>query len=298
MNHYSINFELYKIFYYAASSLNFSKAAFTLHVTQSAVSQAIKSLETQLGINLFYRNGRNIKLSYEGEILYQHVEKAFNFIRSAEHSMNSIRVLDEGTVFIGASDTITRYFLMPSIKAFHQDYPKVKIVINNRPSPRSVEKLSKGEIDLAIVNISPSQTYEGLDLFTLTSLEHIFISKSPLAPKKHALAELSQFPLICLETKSTTRRILESHYEKCKVPLTPAFEFGSFDVILEAVNADMGIGFVPRQIVSDALKTEKYYEIKTTQALPSIDIGILSNQNKPLSIAAQTYLERLKNTPL
>lgn len=298
MNHYSINFELYKIFYYAASSLNFSKAANALHVTQSAVSQAIKSLENQLGINLFYRNGRNIKLSYEGEILYQHVEKAFNFIRSAEYSMNSIRVLDEGTVFIGASDTITRYFLMPSIKAFHQDYPKVKIVINNRPSPRSVEKLSKGEIDLAIVNISPDQTYGGLNHFTLARLEHIFISKRPFPQKKIALSELSQHPLICLETKSTTRRILESHYAQYHVPLKPAFEFGSFDVILEAVSADMGIGFVPRKIVSDALSRQDFHEIKTTQPLPSIDIGILTNQNKPLSIAAQMYLERLKNTPL
>lgn len=70
-----LNFELYKIFYHAATQMNFSKAAEVLHVTQSAVSQAIKSLETQLGVLLFHRQSRNVTLAYEGEVLFQHVEK-------------------------------------------------------------------------------------------------------------------------------------------------------------------------------------------------------------------------------
>lgn len=290
----SVNFELYKIFYYAASSLNFSKAAQTLHVTQSAVSQAIKSLENQLGINLFFRQGRNVSLTYEGDILYQHVEKAFHFIKSAENSIQNIRLLDEGTIFIGASDTITRFFLMESIKTFHVDHPKVKMAINNRPSPRSVEKLIKGELDLAIINIMPGVSYEGLELIRLTTLEHIFISKKPLSRKPITLNELSKNPLVCLEQNSTTRRVLDRFFEEHSVNWLPAFEFGSFDVILEAVNASMGIGFVPRKIAQKHLNDDAFVEVNLTVKLPSIEIGILINTSKPLSLAAQKYLEILK----
>ena len=288
-----ISFELYKIFYHAAVALNFSKAAETLHVTQSAISQAIKSLETQLGIPLFFRQGRHITLTYEGEILFQHVEKAFNFIRSAEHSIHNIKSLEAGTIFIGASDTITRYFLMTAIKMFHQAHPKVRISINNRPSPRSAEKLRKGELDLAVINFSKEADYEGLEIHPLTTLEHIFIHKTPLKKKTHHLAEISSYPLICLEENSTTRKVLEKFYEENQVMLVPDFEFGSFDVILEAVRADMGIGFVPRKIAQSALDLHEFVEIPLVEKIPSIDIGILVNKEKPLSLAAQKFLELL-----
>ena len=294
-NH-SINFELYKIFYHAATSMNFSKAALTLHVTQSAISQAIKSLENQLGIALFFRQGRNVTLTFEGEILYAHVEKAFNFIQSAENSMHSIKSLDEGTVFIGASDTITRYFLIDAIKAFHTEHPRVKISISNRPSPISVKKLINGALDIAVINISPDVTYDGLELFPLASFEHIFINKASLGDKKLSLAELAKFPLVCLEQNSTTRRVLEDFYKSKGIALEPAFEFGSFDVILEAVKAGMGVGFVPRRIALEALLEHKLEEIRLKEIIPSIDIGILGNKNKPLSLAAQKYFNILNKT--
>lgn len=294
----SVNFELYKIFYHAATTLNFSKAAQSLHVTQSAVSQAIKSLENQLGVHLFFRQGRNVTLTFEGDVLLQHIEKAYHFIRAAENSINSIRSLDEGTVFIGASDTITRFFLMDSIKRFHTEHPRVKLSINNRPSPRSVEKLTNGEIDLAVINIMPGNTYDGLDLYPLTSLDHIFIGKTPLKDLTETLSDLSTQPLVCLEQNSTTRRVLDCFFESHGIKWTPAFEFGSFDVILEAVSAGMGIGFVPRKIAQSHLDSGAFHEVETALTCPTIDIGILINKGKPLSLATQKYLEILKNTEI
>ncbi len=296
MQNPTISFELYKIFYHAAATLNFSKAAESMHVTQSAVSQAIKSLETQLGIPLFFRQGRSVSLTHEGEILFAHIEKAFHFIRSAEISMQNIKSLDEGTVFIGASDTITRYFLMDAIKAFHLAYPRVKLSINNRPSPRSVEKLKNGELDLAVINLLPDSDYEGLEGFSLTTLEHIFISSSPVSAVPVTLKTLSQHPLVCLERKSTTRRVLEQFFATNEVIWEPAFEFGSFDVILEAVKASMGIGFVPRKIAAALIEAGELSEVTIKEPIPSIEIGIMVNKSKPLSLAAKKYLEILKNT--
>ena len=167
-----------------------------------------------------------------------------------------------------------------------------------RPSPRSVEKLINGELDIAVINISPDANYEGLELYPLASLEHIFISKYSLGSKKFSLSELAKHPLVCLEQNSTTRRVLEEFYKSNGVALDPAFEFGSFDVILEAVKAGMGVGFVPRQIAYESLLEKKFEEIHLKEMIPSIDIGILVNKSKPLSIAAQKYLEILKNTAI
>ncbi len=294
-----VNFELYKIFYYAADEMNFSKAAQKLHVTQSAISQAIKSLESQLDVHLFFRQGRSIKLTFEGEILFQHIEKAFNFIKSAESSLASIKSLDEGTIFIGASDTITRYLLMTPIKHFNEHYPKVKISINNRPSPRSVERLRKGEIDLAIININPHINYEGLAMYPLSQIENIFIASTSLSKfldnSKHHLSVINQYPIICLEEKSTTRKILEHFYEQHGEILNPSFEFGSLDVIINAVKSNMGIGFVTKNAIQNELGQGAIKILETFEVIPKTEIGILVNKTKPLSIAAQTFLDNLLN---
>ncbi|GAU75530.1 LysR family transcriptional regulator [Fusibacter sp. 3D3] len=293
----NINFELYKFFYFAADELNFSKAAQNLHVTQSAVSQSIKSLESQLEVTLFFRQGRNIRLTFEGEVLFKHIEKAFNFIRSAENSLNSIKSLDEGTVFIGASDTITRYLLLSKIKSFNAIYPKVKLSINNRPSPRSVERLKNGEIDIAIINLNPNVDYEGLEVTPFSTIDNIFIATHTYLPMipftKLSLKEVSAHPLICLEEKSTTRKILEEFYKANQLKVHPSFEFGSLEVILEAVKSNMGIGFVSKNVAEQDLNTAIIREVQIIEEIPQINVGILTNKSKPLSLATQKFLNIL-----
>lgn len=291
-----VNFELYKFFYYSASELNFSKAAENLHVTQSAVSQAIKSLEISLGVDLFFRHGRHVKLTHEGEVLFMHVEKAYHFLRSGENAIQSIKSLDEGTIFIGASDTLSRYYLISQIKAFHNIYPKVKIAINNRPSPRSVEYLKKGEIDLALINIPENHQDDDLLLYDIDQIDNVFIchvKHQNILKTAQSIKTLNALPLICLEEKSTTRKIMKALYDEHQLPLKPSFEFGSMDVIIESVKADMGIGFVPKNIALEAIQKGDIAILQTREKIPSLRVAIATYKGKPLSLAAQTFLEQI-----
>jgi len=292
----NVSFELYKIFYYAANERNYSKAASHLHVTQSAISQAIKSLETQLDIHLFFKQGRNIQLTHEGELLYQHIEKAFHFIKSAESALESIKSLDEGTIFIGASDTLTHFYLIDTVKIFHQLYPKVKISIYNRPSPQSIERLRKGEIDFAVVNLNPEIKYDDLSIHALCHVDNVFICSPELCSEFSAtesLTSLSKHSLICLEKNSTTRKILEHFYDQHDVPLIPSFEFGSVEIIIEAVKANMGIGFVPKNAIESDLVHGTVKKILISECIPDTEIGVITSKSRPMSLASQKFLNLL-----
>ena len=76
-----INYELYKVFFYVASTLSFSEASKQLFISQSAVSQSIKALENKLGQTLFVRSTKRVQLTPEGEILLRHIEPAMNLIK-------------------------------------------------------------------------------------------------------------------------------------------------------------------------------------------------------------------------
>ena len=128
-----INLELYKVFYYVATTLSFSEASRQLFISQSAVSQAVKNLEKKLGHTLFVRSTKRVILTPEGELLLQHVKPALSMLNEGEAVLSGEGNLT-GQLRIGASDTLCRYFLIPYLRRFHKDHPEVRIKIINRKS--------------------------------------------------------------------------------------------------------------------------------------------------------------------
>lgn len=104
-----INYELYKVFYHVASTLSFSEASKQLFISQSAVSQSIKTLERKLDQTLFIRSTKHVQLTPEGEILLRHIEPAMHFIRRGEAQLLDAAATG-GQIRIGASDTICPLF--------------------------------------------------------------------------------------------------------------------------------------------------------------------------------------------
>src|SRR6056297_640852 len=123
-----LNYELYKVFYYVAKYLSFSKAASKLYISQSAVSQNIKSLEKELNTELFIRSTKNVSLSKSGSLLLDHIEPAFNLIKNGEKSIREINSLQKGELHIGANDTISKDFLLPYLNKFHKLFPDIHLL--------------------------------------------------------------------------------------------------------------------------------------------------------------------------
>ena len=147
-----INYELYKVFYYVATTLSFSEASRYLFISQSAVSQSIKALEKKLGQPLFIRSTKKVKLTPAGELLLKHVEPAIRLIGHGEAQLMESQSLGLGQLHIGASDTICRYFLVPYLNEFHKKYPTVPIKVTNATSLACVGLLEQGKVDLIVTN--------------------------------------------------------------------------------------------------------------------------------------------------
>ena len=146
-----ISYELYKVFYYVANTLSFSAASKELFISQSAVSQSIKTLELKMGQKLFIRSTKRVSLTPEGELLLRHIEPAIHLIQKGESQIIETSGTG-GQIRIGASDTICRYFLLPYLKKFHHDYPGVHVKLINASSLNCVDMLHDGQVDLILVN--------------------------------------------------------------------------------------------------------------------------------------------------
>ena len=150
----NINYEYYKIFYYVAKTASISAAAKELCVSQPAVSQAVKSLEQAIGINLFIRTKKGVSLTGAGELLYKHVAEGYEAISMGEQQLARLMHLETGEIRIGASDMTLQFYLLPHLERFHQLYPGIKVHVTNAPTPSTIDHLFANNIDFGIVTTS------------------------------------------------------------------------------------------------------------------------------------------------
>ena len=119
----NINFELYKVFYQVAKEKSITKGANKLMISQPAVTQSIKTLEDELGGQLFIRTSKGVVLTHEGEELFNYISEGMNYFINGTNKFTSLKNLEEGVLNIGSTTTISSYLLMPYLKKFHQKWP-------------------------------------------------------------------------------------------------------------------------------------------------------------------------------
>jgi len=290
-----INFELYKVFYYVAHKKSFSAAAKKLFISQSAVSQAIRQLEQKLDCSLFFRNTKRVKLTHEGQALFNYIEQAFNFIKSGEKMLLDMNSLVSGEIKIGASDTISKYYLMPFFKIFNEKYPGIKIKVTNRTSSKCIELLKNGSVDFSVVNIPITNEFSQLEFKKTRAVQDVFVagsSYSHLKNKELHLKDLEQLPLLVLEKNTITREYFDSMLRSYDVEISPDVELGSIDVLVDMARIGLGIAFVPDFCAKAAAESD-IFMLDIKEEVPQRYMGVVTHKNIPLSVAASKFLEML-----
>ena len=298
-----INLELYKVFYYVATSLSFSEASRQLFISQSAVSQSIKTLEKKLNHTLFIRSTKKVLLTPEGELLLQHVKPALQMLIEGEPAMNLIKrgemqimetgSLGGGQLRIGASDTICRYYLIRYLQQFHQAFPDVRIKVTNSTSIGCVELLEKGQVDLIVCNFPNSRLGNHMQIRVLKEFQDIFIGNPeyfPLNDMPRELNTLLEYPILMLSGKSTTSEYLHQAFASQGLNLLPEVELNSNDLLMDLARIGLGIACIPDYMLSpdDSLKP-----ISLISGLSPRQLVLVYHDGQPLSQAAERFLEIL-----
>lgn len=286
-----INYELYKVFYYVASTLSFSEASKQLYISQSAVSQSIKALEKKLDQTLFIRSTKRVQLTPEGEILLRHVEPAMNLIKRGEAQLVDSST-GGGQLRIGASDTICRYFLVPYLEKFHKESPNAHIKVTNETSIKCVELLESGQVDCIVINYPNSHLSNLYSIKKIKSFKDVFVANNSFAElrnKKMSFRELLNYPILMLEKHTTTSEFLHSLFQQHELDLVPEIELTSNDLLLDLAKIGLGIAFVPDYCMPKY--SDELFCLKTEEELPNRELAIVYNNHVPVSKATMEFLK-------
>ena len=218
-----VDWEYYKIFYYVAKYQNFTKAARVLGNNQPNITHSMNRLESQLNCVLFIRSNRGVTLTPEGELLYSRIASAAVQIQDAEEELSATATLEHGAISISTTETALNIYLSEKLRAFHTEYPGIRLRISNHSTPQAVQAVRNGEVDFAIVT-TPAEVENGLKMVELMPFYEVLVGGktfTALASQTLNLKELAGYPLICLNEESMTRSFYRQFFLEHDAVLKP-----------------------------------------------------------------------------
>ena len=294
-----VNLELFRVFYTVAKCGSLTKAAEELYISQPAVSQAIKQLETQLGGKLFTRTHRGMELTESGgKQILEKVEKALSLFDEAVGRFSELKDTATGTIRICASDTVSTHFLIPYIKKYHQKYPNVNIILQNGTSNEIIDMLKNDKGDIGFINL-PCEDSEINLSNTVMMLHDTFVCSDKFSELKDGeinLKRLQDYPLLMLESATATTRAIGSFARSQGVQLHPEIELASLELMTSLAKSGLGIACIAREFVLRELEEGSLFEIKTTPSLPSRAIALALPKDSDLTFAVKEFISIVNGT--
>lgn len=286
------NLEYYKVFYHVAKCENLTAAAAELSISQPAVSQVLKQLERSLDTKLFVRASKGIRLTEQGQVLYEYVREGYEKILLGEKMVSSMLRLDCGELKIGASDMTLKYYLLPFLEKFHEQYPGIKVTVNNAPTPRTLHLLHQGKIDFGVVS-APFEKRQNLSVKEVRELEDVFVAGRKFIQYKNRmldLQELEELPIIFLEGVTSTGTYMGDFLRHNGVKIFPEFELATSDMIVQFALRSLGVGCVVRDFAQEYLENGRLFELRFNKIIPKRQICVVTEEKACQSRAAREFL--------
>ena len=289
------NLELYKVFYYVAKNKNITQAANELMVSQPAVSKSIKTLERDLNTVLFNRNKDGVSLNNAGELLYNKIKKAMELIVSAEEDLSSLNNMEQGTINIGAGNTIMQRYLMPYIKEFHELYPNINVIVHTVVTEELIKRAQLGLVDIVFTHL-PNNIPDNFNIHKIKKLHDIFVvnKDSNYIDKTITKKDLSKLPLVLLPFEASNRKNFNKFCTSNSIIINPLMEIGNDLLIEECVQGGLGVGLVVREYVQNKLDSKELFELKTNFKIEEKDLVCLIESNRINNNIINSFIDLLK----
>ena len=292
----AVKLELYRVFREVAETGNISMAAKNLYISQSAVSQSVKQLETALQARLFARSPRGVALTGEGQMLYQYVRSALSLLSTGEDKLSQAQQLLLGTLTIGASDTVTAMFLTRYLERFHREHPGIRLKIVSGRSAKVLSLLKSGVVDIAFAS-SPADK-SSLTSWPCFQTHAAFVAGSGYGcDLDHGFTarEIAAFPLILLERKASSRVFLEQTFLQWGITLMPEIELSSRSLLVSLAKIGLGVAGVTLEFVQDALDAGEIRLLRTGFDIAPRSVDMCTLRDVSPTAAAAAFMEMVRS---
>jgi len=295
MGIFNSNYDLnkYKILYAVAEYNSFSRAAESLHLSQPAISYAIKELEEQLGTQLLIRNNKNVQLTDDGKKIIFYIKNAFDNIVLGERLLKEKGDDLNGHVKIGIHSNIAKIILPKTIKKFRELYPNIQFYIYTSSSDELIAKLNNKELDLIIIQYPIFLREVKMTEEIICECETCFFGSKEYYDLYNQEHNFSNIPIILPKDGYPDIMELEETIKKQNVHLNHCITCYTNELTIEFVKQNIGIGWGLKDLIKNELETNVLYEIEVPYQMPKTKFSIAYDCNF-INKSTQKFIAFLK----
>lgn len=289
----SINLKLLQAFLLVSEHRSFRTAAEMSYRSTSAVSAQIRQLEEQLGVPLFHRTTRNVRLTDEGEQLLECARRALMEVDSGLRKIQELADIRRGRVSLSCSPTLAATRLARVLAAFEKDYPGIEVFVRELTSEALFDSVRRREVDFGIGPVIATQEFhfESLledPLYALVPRRFITTSRDTIA-----LATLTNMPLLLLNHATALREALDSTLAERNLVFTTRYEFTQAQTLISMASAGLGAAILPRVVLPPVIDPSTY-ALRIVSPAMSREMALITVRGQSLSPASQRLAELLK----
>lgn len=319
------NLNNYRAFYTVATYGNISKAAEALYISQPALSKSISKLEEGLNIKLFSRTSKGVKLTNEGEILYNHLKVAFDTIGKGEEEIKKINELGIGQLKIGVSTSLCKYILLDYLQDYIITNPHIKVIIDCHSTVNTLKLLQDGKIDIGL--ICETTIPNGFIYHPLKEIHDIFVASdsylSNLSVREHDENDLIKFNslffagnlssyvnsssekmdlslstteiieksnLMMLEKNNITRTHIDQYLANENIKPSQILEINNMDLLIDFASIGMGVACVVKEFAGNHINSGSIRELPLDNPIKERTVGFVYPVSKNKTNALKKFL--------
>lgn len=287
--------ESFRVFRDLVETRSFSRSASLNNITQSAVSQQLRSIELRLRVPLLERTSKQFALTREGQLLYEASREIITHYQRFQHQLEEMRNIISGTIRLVAVPSLGIHELPPYIKDFLKNFPLVKVQVDYRRANEVYESVADGEADVGLVAFPSPRKGLKVETFKKDTLQVICAPGHPLIKKGTIhLSDLSNCKIVSLAPDMPTRQGLDRILAGRGLKFQPKMDFDNVETLKHAVEIDAGVAFLPHSAVAAELAAGKLTALPYHGPEIIRPLGVVSRTSRVLSPAVKRFLKALK----
>ncbi|WP_336978588.1 LysR family transcriptional regulator [Altererythrobacter fulvus] len=294
----NITFRQIRYFIAVAEARSVSGGSSAVGISQSAVTDAIRTLELETGVTLFHRHAKGVTLTREGSQFLRHARSIVDAISNLAGGVGKGEDHTEGHIRIGVTPLVTGYFLSDLLSRFQRLFPRIQVSLVEDKRAYIEHMLVNGELDLALLIVSNLEQRSAIDHEVLLRSEcRAWLAPShPLANVDGlSLAQLENDPVVMLSLDEL-EGLVEGIWSKFDHPPRVAFRTSSMEGVRSLVGTGAGITLMPDLVYRPwSLEGDRILSKRTRESLPTVDIGIGWRRLTRHSDAANMFMETAQN---
>jgi len=292
-----MHIETLKVFCDLVDLESFSLAAERNFITQSAVSQQIRTLEEKFKRRLLerIRGRREVKLTPAGEVFYRESKNVLDAYEQLQESLRGVVGKIGGTVRVATVYSVGLHELPSKVREFMTKFPSAKIDLEYLRSTRVVREVLSGNVELGILALPEPK--RGLTITQMSENRLVLIAPPDhkfAAKAKVKVTDLNGQDFVHFERDVPTRKAMDRIFKENKVEVNKVAEFDNIETIKRAVEVGFGLAIVPEPAVSEARKAGTLAVVPLAEKYWTRSVGVIYRNDRSLSLAAKKFVQLLE----